>query len=168
MDQLGDLIPYILDGGPCSVGVESTIIGWEKGSAVLYRPGGIALEEIEHMLGYKPRRPAAPADGKIAAPGMLASHYAPHKPVHIGDVAALLRVHAGSRAGVISFSRDHHGAINEVLSRKGDLHEAARGLFAALRKLDASDVDLIFAEVFPDEGLGRAINDRLKRASASR
>lgn len=164
-DQLGGRVPYILDGGPCTVGVESTILGWEDGTCVLYRPGGVPVEDIEAVIGRV-------GGGKRAvlpvAPGMLASHYAPRTPVLIGPVPALLARHAHQRAVVISFQQRHQAQGNEVLSPAGDLHEAARGLFAALRRADASGADLIVAEVFPDEGLGRAINDRLRRAAAKR
>jgi L-threonylcarbamoyladenylate synthase len=101
------------------------------------------------------------------APGMLESHYAPRKPVFIGDIHALLKEHQG-RAAVISFTTKHEAWRCEVLSPSGDLNEAARHLFATLRALDASEADVILAEVFPDEGLGRAINDRLRRAAAKR
>lgn len=163
-DQLGEKVPYILDGGPCSVGVESTILGWEAGAWRLYRPGGIAVEAIEAVIGR-----VEPALKQVlpVAPGMLESHYAPRKPVHIGDVHALLAQHAG-KVGVISFTTRYEAARCKVLSPTGDLEEAARHLFAALRTLDASDVDVILAEVFPDHGLGRAINDRLRRAAAKR
>lgn len=165
MDQLAHEIPFILDGGPCAVGVESTIIGWEKGTPVLLRPGGVPMEAVAEALG---RAVAHPSGTTAVAPGMLASHYAPNKRVIVGDVPSLLREHRGQRVGVISFSRDHGAAINEVLSPSGDLHEAARNLFTAMRRLDAGNAGLIVAEVFPEEGLGRAINDRLRRASASR
>jgi L-threonylcarbamoyladenylate synthase len=164
MDQLGARIPYILDGGACTVGVESTIIGMEEGQWVLYRPGGVPVEAIEEVIGTV--RPQVKQVLPVA-PGMLESHYAPRKPVFIGDIAALLQAHPG-RGGVISFTRDHGAWRNEVLSPTGDLSEAARQLFAALRRLDASEADVILAEVFPNDGLGRAINDRLKRAAAKR
>lgn len=162
-EQLGERIPYILDGGPCAVGVESTILGWEDGRWVLYRPGGIALEDIEAVIGS-----VAQAVKQVlpAAPGMLESHYAPRKPVHVGDIDALLRRFAGRRIGIISFRQEHPGHRCEVLSERGDLAEAARNLFAVLRDLDASECAVILAERFPDEGLGRAINDRLRRAAA--
>ena len=174
-DQLGDRIPYILDGGPCSVGVESTIIGWDVGGGdrpraadqpgnwVLYRPGGIPVEAIEHVIGH-----LGVAQKKIlpAAPGMLESHYAPRKPVIVGDIAALLERYAGKRVGVISLNKAYAADHNHVLSPGGDLSEAARHLFAALRTLDVSDREVILAERFPEEGLGRAINDRLRRAAA--
>jgi L-threonylcarbamoyladenylate synthase len=166
-DQLGGKVPYILDGGPCTVGVESTIVGWEQEEQrwLLYRPGGTPVERIEAVIGR-----TAPAKKQLlpASPGMLESHYAPRKSVIIGDVPALLREHAGKRIGVISFSTDHGAAHNEVLSPSGDIAEAARHLFAALRRPDAGDPDLILAEVFPQEGLGVAINDRLRRAAAKR
>jgi len=164
-DQLGEAIPYILDGGACAVGVESTIIGWEGDRWVLYRPGGVAVEAIEAVIG---RIPTAAHHVIPAAPGMLESHYAPRKPVHVGNVAALLEKHGGMRLGVISFSKSYAVERSTVLSPQGDLAEAARNLFAALRELDASDVEAILAEHFPDEGLGRAINDRLRRAAAKR
>lgn len=161
-DQLGDRIPYILDGGPCTVGVESTIVGWEENRWVLYRPGGIPVERIEAVIGR-----VEPALKHVlpAAPGMLESHYAPRKRVMVGDMDALLRRFAGQRVGIISFREERSGHRCEVLSEQGDLAEAARHLFAVLRELDASDCEVILAERFPDEGLGRAINDRLRRAS---
>lgn len=161
--QLGDRIPYILDGGPCAVGVESTIIGWERDRWMLYRPGGIPVEDIARVIGrvHAAAKPVLPM-----APGMLESHYAPRKPVHVGDIGALLRRFAGERIGVISFREAHPGHRCEVLSEQGDLGEAARNLFAALRELDGSDCAVILAERFPEEGLGRAINDRLRRAAA--
>ena len=164
-DQLGARVPYILDGGPCAVGVESTIIGWVDGRWLLYRPGGIATEAIEHITG--PLTLAARKD-LPAAPGMLDSHYAPRKPLYRGDVETLLNRFAGRSVGVISFQREYLAHRCEMLSEQGDLAEAARHLFAVLREMDDSECSVIVAEEFPEEGLGRAINDRLRRASAAR
>ncbi|MFN3874377.1 MAG: L-threonylcarbamoyladenylate synthase [Flavobacteriales bacterium] len=164
-DQLSGRIPYILDGGPCTVGVESTILGWEQGRWSLYRPGGIAMEDIERVVG---RLDAATKPVLPVAPGMLASHYAPRKPLHLGDLDALLPRFAAARIGIISFRQARPGHRCEVLSARGDLDEAARRLFGALRRLDASDCSVILAERCPDHGLGRAINDRLRRAAAAR
>ncbi len=164
-DQLGARVPYILDGGPCAVGVESTIIGWVDGRWLLYRPGGIATEAIEHITG--PLTLAARKD-LPAAPGMLDSHYAPRKPLYRGDVETLLNRFAGRSVGVISFQREYLAHRCEMLSEQGDLAEAARHLFAVLREMDDSECSVIVAEEFPEEGLGRAINDRLRRASAGR
>lgn len=165
IDQLGDKVPYVLDGGACTVGVESTIIGWEDGVPVLYRPGGLALEAIEAVTGaVQPRfRHVVPV-----APGMIESHYQPRKPLMVGNVPDLLVRHEGARIGVIAFSAKFETARCETLSPTGDVNEAARNLFAAMRALDASDVEVIVAEHFPPTGLGRAINDRLKRASVRR
>jgi L-threonylcarbamoyladenylate synthase len=162
LDQLGGTVPYVLDGGPCTVGVESTIVGWENGNATIHRVGGIAVEAIEKVIGRVAERRSGT---NPVAPGMLDGHYAPRKRLLQGEMSRLLDEHAHERVGTIGFSIDHGAAVNEVLSPAGDLHEAARNLFAALRRLDASNVDLILAEVFPEQGLGRAINDRLRRAS---
>lgn len=167
-DQLGERIPYIVDGGACEVGVESTIIGWGADGWKLYRPGGVAVEEIEACLGTVLPGLASAKSVLPVAPGMLESHYAPRRPVHVGDVNELLRTVSGQRVGVISFQQDYGAHRNEVLSPQGDPGEAARNLFAALRALDTSDVDVILAERFPEDGLGRAINDRLRRAAAKR
>lgn len=162
-DQLGEEVPYILDGGPCSVGVESTIIGWEDGACVLYRPGGIPVEAIEAVIG-----PVGTARKQVlpVAPGLLESHYAPRTPVVLGDIRTLLREHMGKKMAVLSFRERYQTKDNEVLSPSGDPHEAARALFGALRRVDASGAEVILAEPVPDEGIGRAINDRLHRAAA--
>jgi L-threonylcarbamoyladenylate synthase len=162
-DQLGGSVPYILDGGPCEVGVESTIIGWEEGTPVLYRPGGLALERIEEVIGSV--RPWMKHVLPVA-PGMIESHYAPRKPLVVGDARSLLNEHRDRRCAVISFTAHHDAWRCEALAANGDVNGAARKLFHVLRDLDASDAELIIAEVFPNEGLGRAINDRLRRASA--
>lgn len=162
-DQLRGRVPYILDGGPCEVGVESTIIGWLEGVPVLYRPGGLAIEHIERVIGTV--RPHVQHVLPVA-PGMIESHYAPRKPLFVGDVKVLLSEHRDRRCAVIAFASHHEAWRCEVLSSKGDLDEAARKLFHVLRELDASEAEVILAEVFPEEGLGRAINDRLRRASA--
>lgn len=160
-DQLGDVVPYILDGGACSVGVESTIIGFEEGQCVLYRAGGIPVEDIETVIGKvgSAQRQVLPV-----APGMIESHYAPRKPLIVGDVPSLLDEYGERRCAVIAFNMLYDAWKCETLSPAGDLNEAARKLFAVMRSLDASDAEVILAEVFPNEGLGRAINDRLHRA----
>ncbi|MEZ4738246.1 MAG: L-threonylcarbamoyladenylate synthase [Flavobacteriales bacterium] len=169
-DQLGSKIPYILDGGPCTVGVESTIIAWGTSAPnmpqwTLYRPGGVPVEAIEALVGPLALAATSPTP---MAPGMLESHYAPRKTVHVGNVPAMLKRFAGRSVGVISFRDEYVAHRCEVLAPDGDLRQAARHLFAVLRELDGSDCDVILAEEFPNEGLGRAINDRLRRAAAGR
>jgi len=162
--QLEDKVDYILDGGACEVGIESTIVGMEEGKLCIYRLGGLAVEEIEKVVGKVELRLNQSSDPK--APGMLKNHYAPKKQLAIGDVHELLKQNAGKRIGIISFKTDYPDTKHLVLSKKGDLAEAAHNLFSALRLLDESDVDMILAEKFPDNFLGRAINDRLERAAA--
>jgi L-threonylcarbamoyladenylate synthase len=167
VQQLGHSIPYVLDGGPCEVGVESTIIGFEGGQATIYRKGGLPIEAIEALVG--PLQVREHSSSNPQAPGMLKSHYAPHTPFLLGDLEVLIAAHAQSKIGVISFQRSFASIPVEhqiALSPSGNFSEAARHLFAAMRKLDTMSLDIILAELFPEKDLGRAINDRLRRAAA--
>lgn len=162
-DQLGEKVAYILDGGPCEIGMESTIVGFRNGKAVVYRTGGLQLEDLAGIAGEI--RLDANASSNPKAPGQLSSHYAPRKKLITGDLEVLLRAHAGSSAGILSFQKEYDVPYQITLSPTGDLADAARIFFSALRQLDAAPVDIILAEFVPDVGLGRAINDRLRRAS---
>lgn len=167
--QLGDQVAYILDGGECRVGLESTIIGFEGNDTVVYRLGGLDLETLTAVAG--PMKVQLNQNDNPAAPGMVTSHYAPGKPLYLGSLPELLAEHGDKRVGVISFRQptlEIQPTELQVLSASGSLEEAARQLFAALRQLDSADVDIILSEYFPDKGLGRAINDRLLRASSKR
>ena len=162
-EQLGERIPYILDGGECRVGVESTIIDCTTAIPSVLRLGGTSVETIQELIGEV--NVNAISTSAPQAPGMLHSHYAPRKPLLVGNIHELLHEH-GSNVSILSFKDSFHNFRNIRLSETGDLHEAARNLFAAMRKLDADHHELIIAEFVPDFGLGRAINDRLKRAAA--
>ncbi len=167
-DQLGNKIPYILDGGSCNVGIESTIVSEKNGQVYIHRLGGLSIEEIEAEVGEVFLDINQHSNPK--APGMLDTHYAPQKLLLVGDIYELYHSTLGKKA-LISFSHAYNDLGFEehiVLSEKKDFKEAAANLFSALRQLDKSDVDIILAEHFPEEGLGKAINDRLKRASAKR
>ena len=167
-DQLGGKIPYILDGGACSVGVESTIVGWEHGQVTVYRLGGMAVEDITNIVGRVEVQ--LNQSSNPAAPGMLKSHYAPRKPLLLDRVAENLEQYRTQRIGFIAFDQMRvHPAIQQqiVLAPDGETRTAAQHLFAALRTLDNADIDLIIAETMPDSGLGKAINDRLRRAAAT-
>lgn len=164
LQGLDGKIPYILDGGTCTIGVESTIVGEEEGVLIVYRLGGITLEQIEAVTGIKPS--LGLLHKKPDTPGQLKSHYAPGKRVLVGDVDALLAGRDLLKTGVISLQKDYGVKHGYILSPSGNLAEAASKLFQSLRELDQTDVDLILAEQFPNEGLGMAINDRLSRASA--
>lgn len=167
-ERLGDQIDYLLDGGLCSVGVESTVLLLESSRAVLLRPGGVTLEEIESMIGpvALPPRESTSAQEAAPSPGMLPQHYAPRTPLEI--VEDLSRVAVADRCGLLTFQSHPEAsrfAAVETLSAKGDLTEAAADFFAALRRLDAACVEQIVATPFPKHGLGRALNDRLSRAA---
>jgi L-threonylcarbamoyladenylate synthase len=208
-EQLGDQIDLILDGGPCRVGVESTVLLLSGETPVLLRPGGTTLEEIEDVVGQV----IAPVRGGdslqttgMNSPGMLPQHYAPRTAlvVRYRETASaggsctpdsLLKKRTGSerdikipsehacrevpvplfqqavkgaRRGLLTFGAGdavESFAQVENLSHRGDLREAAVNFFAALRRLDAAGLDLIVADLFPETGLGRALNDRLRRAA---
>lgn len=163
-EQLGAAVELILDGGPCDVGLESTIVSLaDPASPVLLRPGGLPLEELQSVLGPIT---IATDDAQPVAPGMLPRHYAPRTRVVVVDrLDDLTAEQRTGRVGVLSLdpvAADF--AAVEVLSPSGDLREAATRLFAAMHRLDAQSLDRIIALRVPDEGLGRAINDRLRRA----
>ncbi len=165
-DQLGDKIAYILDGGPCEVGVESTIVGFDNEQGIIFRLGGLSQEAIESVIGTVTVQTHSSSNPK--APGQLESHYAPRKKLVFGDLEELLLKFHDKEVGVISFQKRRTEIQLEnqkILSATGNLDEAARNLFSALRELDKLDIEIILAEKAPNESLGRAINDRLKRAS---
>ena len=165
--QLGNKIDYILDGGNCKVGVESTIISFLENEPKILRFGGLAIEAIEAVLNKK--LATGSNNNKIVAPGMLSKHYAPVHPLQIVEnLSESIQLFDKNRVGVISFSdsfADVPIAHQFILSKTKDLNEAASNLFAAMRHVDELDVAVILAEIFPNIGLGYAINDRLKRAS---
>jgi L-threonylcarbamoyladenylate synthase len=165
-DQLGNEIEYILDGGECNVGIESTIVGFEDRAAIIYRLGGLRVEDIEVVTGRVQVNNVSVSNPQ--APGQLQSHYAPRKQVLIGDIQALVYEHKSRSIAVLSFRKLNLPPFIKkeiVLSASGNLREAAQRLFSALRELDTIDIDIILTERVPDTGLGRAINDRLKRAA---
>jgi L-threonylcarbamoyladenylate synthase len=164
--QLGERIPYILDGGNAQIGIESTIIGFPDEDAVVYRLGGISLEAIEEIIGKVDVQSHSTSNPQ--APGMLLSHYAPRKPLYIHSLAKLMKQFTPEKIGVLAFKTQIEGIPVEnqiILSAEGDFSEAARQLFAGLRKLDALPIQAIFAELLPEQELGRAINDRIRRAA---
>jgi len=166
-EGLDGKIDYILNGGPCNVGVESTIVSFSTNPPTLLRHGGIPLEKIKTVIPQLQISQQKQEDAPIS-PGQLASHYAPSKKVYLGNVHELARKFSGRKIGSISLNTllpDIPEEQQILLSESGSLEEAAQHIFAALRKLDTLSVDLIIAELMPDKGLGRAINDRLRRAA---
>lgn len=155
--SLGDSIDMILDGGPCQVGLESTVIDATGEQCGFLRPGGIAKEDIEAITG--PLLSAGEDPDAPKSPGMLKSHYAPNLPVY-------LNCSARKPGGAFLGFGPHSIQSDLNLSEKGDLQEAAANLFAMMRQLDRDEFSSLCVAPIPNEGLGLAINDRLQRASA--
>ena len=160
VDELRGRVDLILDGGPCPLGIESTVIGFDQNRPILLRLGTVAREDIERIVGPLQET----GSGGIQAPGMMASHYAPR---------ARLRLNARTvenGEALLAFGRDVPMGARAVcnLSEHADLREAAANLFSMLRRLDKSGAKTIAVMPIPDHDLGEAINDRLARAAAPR
>jgi L-threonylcarbamoyladenylate synthase len=159
-EELGDKVAMILDDGPTPIGLESTVLDLSGETPALLRLGAVTLEQLRELLGPI----VVPGPGRPKSPGMLASHYAPRLPVRLDAKEP--------RPGeaLLAFGADAPPGFAEVvwLSRSGDLTEAAANLFSALRRLDRPGFTGVAVMPIPDRGLGRAINDRLRRAAAPR
>jgi L-threonylcarbamoyladenylate synthase len=166
-DYFKDKIKMVFDGGTCKSGIESTIIGFENDEPIIYRLGSTSIEAIEAAVGkveLKNKKDVAPD-----APGMLARHYAPKtKTILTDNIVDSVKHYAHKKIGLLVFNSDFKSeaiSIRIVLSKTGDLSEAASKLYEALHQLDKENLDIIIAEKFPDYGLGKSINDRLTRAT---
>ena len=162
-----DTIKMVLDGGACTSGIESTIIGFENDEPIIYRLGSTSLEEIEAVVGnvvIKNKEEVSPD-----APGMLERHYAPKTTTILTDtILETLQLYKDKRIGLIMFQSEIDNPNIEVqiaLSKSGSLKESASNLYDVLHQLDKMHLDVIIAEKFPDYGLGKSINDRLTRAT---
>ncbi|MCX7982809.1 MAG: L-threonylcarbamoyladenylate synthase [Syntrophales bacterium] len=165
-EQLEGRYDFIVDGGACRIGIESTVLSLVGPCPVILRPGGITYEDIEATIGpvEKKSPPASNHRAKLS-PGMLDTHYAPHTPMMVvSDVGPYLEK---KDVGLITLRKPVKQALGPLvsLSSRGDLREAATNLYRAMRELDRMGLKLIIVERMPDMGLGSAINDRLKRAS---
>ncbi len=172
--MLGDRVDFIVDGGPCPIGVESTVLDATREPFTVLRPGGMPVEAIEELVGAVEiidRRVAKPT-----SPGQLPSHYAPRTPLYLYARGALAGLRPRGRAAALLFEPESLEALEasgsaaafaatRVLAPNGTALEAAAALFAVLHELDAGGFDAIYAERLPDAGLGRAVNDRLYKAS---
>ena len=162
-----DTLPVILEGGSCEKGLESTIIGFENDQPVLFRLGAISVEDIESVTGTVLIKTHSTGTD-VSAPGMRTRHYSPATHTYLTDnVSEYLKLFQGKKIGVLVFKdaiEDANILHQEILSKSGDLNEAAKELYAALHRLDTLQLDAIIAERFPDKGLGKTINDRLQRA----
>lgn len=185
--QLADKVEFILDGGPCEVGLESTIVAVGLDNSVrILRLGGLDIEAIERVIGREvdevrlgtsvPKENAHLVDNQtIEAPGQLSSHYSPRVPLFIEPMEEIWETMPHLRAKLHAIRMFTPTPLlplsaQTVLAPDGDLNEAARKLFAVLRELDSPErqISAIVAELAPEEGIGMAINDRLKRAAAKK
>ena len=165
LESLGGRIPLVLDGGPCPLGLESSVLDLTGARPRLLRPGAVTRESLESVLGAL--EIAAAEEGEeeaVKSPGRLASHYAPGLPLRLESREA------GPREALLAFGPDAPpgAAVTLNLSESGDLREAAANLFAHLRALDRPGLAAIAVMPVPEQGLGAAINDRLRRAAAPR
>ena len=177
LDSLGDSLDHLLDGGPCPIGMESTIVDiCDPTKPVLLRPGAINVDKLSEALDLSVE--INPADKKaktemteaMPAPGMIDKHYSPKTRLLILEPETLLEIAKVKHAAVIYFNRNDTPSLPKQasaywLTEDGDLNDAARNLFHLLRAVDRKGYDAIFIEAAPEEGIGVAINDRLRRAS---
>ncbi len=165
--QLGDNVDLILDGGSTEVGVESTIVEVDGNDIYLLRPGGVIKEELETTLNSRLKRKPSSQDPN--SPGQLPFHYSPRTPLKFINEVDLNNLSSKKVGGIFlskindSFNCDE----STILSEKSDMREAAAKLFSVLHKMDEKNLDLILVEKIPEEGLGLAIMDRLKKAAAN-
>jgi L-threonylcarbamoyladenylate synthase len=169
-EELGDGVDLVLDGGPCTVGVESTIVDCTGDGPRVLREGGIAADRLEEIVGRR-----VPVGGTTPAPGTLAHHYAPRARVEVVEAAAVAAraaalIASGRRAGVLA-PRSAGAAVPEgvvTLATPGDADDYARELYRALRAADALGLDVVLAVAPARDGIGAAVADRLRRAAAPR
>jgi L-threonylcarbamoyladenylate synthase len=172
---LGDKVDYIVDGGPCSIGLESTVLSLLSDKPTILRPGAITKEDLELALGCSVqdyRTSVETGTSPLLSPGLLAKHYSPKTKVRLIDSSTTENLEnlENLKLGAILFSANSKGTFKaqvvKILSETGDLNQVAANLFSALRELDVAGLDLILIETCEPIGLGAAIMDRLLRAAA--
>lgn len=165
-----NVLPFVLDGGSCSKGIESTIIGFENDEPVVYRLGSLTLEKIELVVGKVKMLNNLQPNQNPTAPGMFTKHYAPKTPLYVvGNVNYFLEMNDFRSVVFIGFNKKiNHDSVTHqlLLSSDGDVEEAASKLYSTLIKADAFKAEVIVVEWFENKNLGMSINDRLKRASS--
>lgn len=167
-NQLGSLVPYVLDGGDSQIGLESTIVACIDGQVIVKRLGGLSIQSIEECLGMKVQIDIS-SNSNPSAPGQLDKHYSPKTKFIISqDIEKSIIELKGQKLAYLGFGEieDYEGVYTLNLSRTSNLNEAAQNLFHYMRLLDKSGVDCILVKRLPDIELGKAINDRIQRAAA--
>jgi L-threonylcarbamoyladenylate synthase len=165
--MLNGKIPYVLDGGPCNMGIESTIVGFKDGVPALYRMGAISMEVIENVIG----KITLAITEKAIAPGMHVKHYSPITPLVVSDnLEQDILKYRNHNIGVITYNSytpllPHEQQL--LLSEDNDFKTAGANLYAAMHTMDGKGYDLIIARKFPKAGIALALNDRLNRARAT-
>ena len=166
-EGLNGKIPYILDGGPCQIGLESTIVDFDNQQVIIRRKGGVAVEAIEEALGKKVLIQTGVEEHPVA-PGQLKSHYATATPLYVDWSEELVARFLPEKIAVIAFGKN----MDEVpaghrfqLSTSANFDEAAKNLFSTMRLADICGAEIILTRFLPEDGLGMAINDRLRRAA---
>ncbi len=166
--QLSGKIPYILDGGACEKGIESTVVGFENGEPVIYRLGALSLEQLKSVVSSSSTKNETNLD--VGSPGLLPFHYAPKtRLILTHNIEKELARSNQENIGLLSFSKKiSHPKVSLqiVLSSSRNIDEAARKLFDGLHELDALKLPLIIAEYMPENGIGIAMNERLEKAAA--
>lgn len=161
----GNELPYILDGGPCEVGLESTIAGMEDGNVVIYRQGILSKEEIERCIGKTELYTSE--HNETPTPGLAPRHYAPQTLTLLTEREKIAELYTGNTV-VLLFSEPISGiplSCQYILSPQGSLAQAAKNLYSILHEIDQSGFEKIICERVPENGIGNAINDRLRRAA---
>ena len=165
----GKQLKYVLDGGPCEEGIESTIVGFDDTAVIVYRLGSVSFETLKELVPAVKLKNYDPSN-HAKMPGMHLKHYAPGTPFIVtNSVEQQLQLVENMKVGLLVYSQAfEHPLVKhiEILSRNGNLKEAASNLYAAMHRLDQSGVDIIIAEELPEAGHGAVINDRLRRASS--
>ncbi len=164
-DMLDTKIPYVLDGGDCTEGIESTIVGFREGVPVVFRQGVITKEDIENCVGLTYQNESK----KPVSPGMLDSHYSPHTPLYLtDDIESMIRKFGTEEIGLITYN-EYYDALPTsqqiILYEKDDIKMGASKLYASLHEMDSKKYKAIIVKKLPDTGIGLSINDRLWRAS---
>ncbi|MEZ5009548.1 MAG: L-threonylcarbamoyladenylate synthase [Chitinophagales bacterium] len=162
-----DELDIILDGGACERGIESTIIGFEGDQPIVYRLGSLSMEQIEAKIGNVLTQTHS-EDQQPSAPGMLSRHYAPTTDTYLtDDVEKLIKFYPNKKIGLLLFQNEIESPVahQEILSKSGNLEEAAKNLYAAMHRLDKLHLDIIIAQKLPNIGLGKTMNDKLERAT---
>lgn len=166
-DYFSTELELVLDGGNCENGIESTIVGFDNEKVIVYRLGAIAIEEIEALIGKT--ETFISDDVAPVAPGMIKKHYAPKTNfILTDDVENEIANHANLKIGILSFYKQYDSEFIKsikILSPEKNLKEASKNLYAAMHELDKENLDIIIAEKFEDNNLGKSINDRLTRAA---